>query len=92
MAPEIEQLLEKEGWTVQCYSPLEIEHENGSFASLNAAEMVIQYLRDQEAEARAFIALTTIQGCAGIAMQSCDGLMKNLWVSVEGECSKALAR
>lgn len=32
------------GWGIQCESPLEIKHKDGSFATLNAAEIVISYL------------------------------------------------
>ena len=36
------QILKSEGWEVECQSPLEIRHEDGSFASLNAADIVIR--------------------------------------------------
>lgn len=39
------ELLKQNGWTVECESPLEIRHENGSFASQNAAEIVIFSLK-----------------------------------------------
>jgi len=41
MNEEDEKLLEKLGWTVECYTPFEIRHEDGSFATLNAAEIVL---------------------------------------------------
>lgn len=39
---EIEPILERAGWTVECQSPLEIRHEDGSFASGIAANIVIE--------------------------------------------------
>ncbi len=39
-------LLNKNGWTLLCESPLEIEHEDGSFASMKAAEIIIDNLVD----------------------------------------------
>ncbi len=39
-------LLEKDGWTVECESPLEIRHEDGSFATLGAANILVQYYVD----------------------------------------------
>ena len=90
MKPETKQKLEEAGWAVECESPLEIRHEDGSFASLNAAEMVIDYLRQQETEHKAFGALNTIKGCAALAKQSCDGQMQKLWEAGEGECRKAV--
>lgn len=34
-------LLEKLGWTVECESPFEIRHEDGSFATGQAAHVVL---------------------------------------------------
>ena len=44
------ELLEKYGWEVECESPLEIRHSDGSFATLNAAKYVIGCLWDEEKE------------------------------------------
>jgi hypothetical protein len=38
----VEQLLEREGWTICCFSPLEVSHEDGSFASGQAATYTIE--------------------------------------------------
>jgi len=43
-----EALLERHGWTVECQSPFEIRHEDGSFASEQAAYMVLRFLKDDE--------------------------------------------
>lgn len=39
-------ILEYLGWIVECESPFEIRHENGSFASGQAADIVMSWLRD----------------------------------------------
>lgn len=39
------EILEKSGWIVECQSPFEIRHEDGSFATLNAAEIVLDEVR-----------------------------------------------
>ncbi len=41
-------LLEKYGWTVECESPFEIRHEDGSFASEIAADIVLKFYREQD--------------------------------------------
>jgi len=47
-----EQFLESLGWTVECQSPFEIRHTDGSFATGQAARMVLLVERgDAEAEA-----------------------------------------
>lgn len=37
-------LLAKYGWVVECESPFEIRCEDGSFATLGAAVIVLEYL------------------------------------------------
>lgn len=39
-----ENFLKKHGWTVECESPLEIKHEDGSIATGQAVQMIINYL------------------------------------------------
>lgn len=55
MTDDDRKLLEKNGWMVECESPLEIskteECECMGFASQEAAQIVIFYLRDQQREA-----------------------------------------
>jgi len=41
-----EQLLEKHGWTLECESPFEIRHEDGSFATGQAADIVLLALKE----------------------------------------------
>jgi hypothetical protein len=40
-----EELLKENGWEIECQSPFEIRHEDGSFASMNAAYSVVEELR-----------------------------------------------
>lgn len=40
-----ENLLKENGWEVECESPFEIQHQDGSFASMNAAYSVVEQLR-----------------------------------------------
>ncbi len=48
---ETEKLLERHGWVVECWSPFEIRHEEtGSFATLWAADMVVQVLKDEDTD------------------------------------------
>ncbi len=41
-----EQVLAHYGWIIECQSPYEIRHEDGSFASLQAARIVAAVLCD----------------------------------------------
>ena len=45
MHPLQEEYIESKGWTIECESPLEVRHTDGSFATLNAAQLVIDSLR-----------------------------------------------
>lgn len=47
-----ELILEKNGWVIESYSPLEIRHSDGSFASEQAARIVIAKLTENEEEDR----------------------------------------
>jgi hypothetical protein len=38
--------LEKAGWTLECETPLEIRHEDGSFASGQAAQLVLEHYKE----------------------------------------------
>lgn len=42
-----EMLLKAEGWELECESPFEIRHEDGSFASGQAAQIVLSVLREE---------------------------------------------
>lgn len=42
------ELFEKYGWTVECESPLEVRTDDGSFATMEAAHILLDYLREVE--------------------------------------------
>jgi len=42
---EREDLLKENGWVIECESPFEISHIDGSFASMSAAYSVVNELR-----------------------------------------------
>ena len=42
---EDKKMLDKNGWTLECESPFEIRHEDGSFATGQAARIVMEHLR-----------------------------------------------
>ena len=50
MNKEEEKLLEENGWEVECESPFEIRTEDGSFASGEAADIVLDYLKEETSE------------------------------------------
>jgi len=45
---EDKKILEKRGWTLECESPFEMRHKDGSFATGMAARIVMEHLRDVE--------------------------------------------
>lgn len=48
---EIEKLLEECGYTLECFSPLEISNEIGDRATGEFAQFIIESLRDSKKEA-----------------------------------------
>jgi hypothetical protein len=42
------ELLEKYGWVVECESPFEIRHNDGSFASIQGADCVLDSCKREE--------------------------------------------
>lgn len=85
-----EKMLEKEGWTIECESPFEIRHEDGSFATGQAARYVVLAM---EQEARIEVmhrSLTVIEGAAALAKQIKDGHVSQFWASVQAEARKGL--
>ena len=62
MDREDKEILTKNGWEVECESPFEIRHEDGSFATQQAAWIVLQDLRGEESIGHCNHCLTTIWG------------------------------
>lgn len=58
---EVDHMLEAEGWTLECESPLEIRHEDGSFATGQAARAVIESLAHREDTGSQAEALATLR-------------------------------
>jgi hypothetical protein len=55
------EIFEEEGWTIECESPFEIRHIDGSFATLNAANIVyIEIVLNHKLQKRAIA--SDIQG------------------------------
>ena len=44
----VNDLLESHGWTIECECPFEIRNEDGAFASGEAAQIVVDLLRETE--------------------------------------------
>jgi hypothetical protein len=57
-----EKLLNDNGWEVECYTPFEIRTKDGSFASGEAAWMVLHWLREQNASSPTYFVLRK-SGC-----------------------------
>ena len=47
-----EAILAEHGWEIECYSPFEIRTKDGSFASGEAAHIVLEYLRPRDCNPR----------------------------------------
>jgi len=47
---KIDKILEENGWCLECESPLEIRHEDGSFASGISANYIIRALIEDKDE------------------------------------------
>jgi hypothetical protein len=52
---DIEPILSRNGWTIECESPLEIRSEDGSFASGFAANIVIDQILKDSLDAYEFL-------------------------------------
>lgn len=57
-----EPFLESLGWTVECQSPLEIRHFDGSFATGFAAKVLVDYLKSEAGDesATGFVSTTPV--------------------------------
>ena len=47
MNKEVEKYMQEEGWIIECISPLEIRHEDGSFASGQAADILFEHYTNE---------------------------------------------
>ncbi|MBK6616193.1 hypothetical protein [Ottowia sp.] len=85
-------LLEQAGWTIECQSPLEIRHTDGSFATLNAARAVADALIMDPVHDKRLAALRHIEGAATVAQSTGDQTNQQLWKSVLVIVQDALPR
>lgn len=44
---ELKEYLKDEGWTIECETPLEVHHEDGSSATGLGASIVVDYYRKE---------------------------------------------
>lgn len=75
-------VLAENGWTVECESPFELRHDDGSFASGLAAEFVVEALERGAANDKRLTALQTIAGTANLARRTGDATNRQLWEQV----------
>lgn len=85
-----EQRLQETGWTVECQSPLEIRHEDGSFASGQAAQIVIDSLESEAAEELRRRTLIRLDAVASLARNVGDSYSRQLWEQAHQEIRTAL--
>lgn len=77
MTEEDEAILTKNGWEIECESPFEIRHEDGSFATGQAAQIVLEELRGEEEIGHCSVCYGTIYGYHGrFVDESSDGKTK----------------
>ena len=55
------EFLEKNGWIVECQSPFEISTKDGSFASGQAAYMILAQLREEQKQWKTLIIYNSIE-------------------------------
>lgn len=87
------QILEENGWDVECESPLEIRHSDGSFASGQAA-LIIRESFTQEARCEKFHqTLVDIAATSGMAKNAAPTEFdKGLWGEVHARSTAAISQ
>jgi len=75
------ELLKQNGWTIECESPLEIRHENGSFATLNAAETIIFSLKLEDI----FASVTDFKVWDDVLVMSAAEIKENFGITVSNQ-------
>ncbi len=90
MNTDTEQMLADAGWEVECQSPLELRHPDGSFASGQAAQCVIASLRDEACHDARHDALVRIEATASMAAAGAKagGFESHLWTEV-ARCARS---
>lgn len=72
-------VLAENGWTIECESPFELRHDDGSFASGQAAEMVVEALESVD---KRLTALRVVETTAAVARHTGDATSQQLWERV----------
>ena len=81
MNKQDEKLLELNGWTVECESPFEIRNIDGSFASLQAADIVLADIRSES------IVMKFPELALGARFKYLDGASSEskIWIKISDE-------
>ena len=75
------ELLESNGWSIECESPLEIRHKDGSLATQNAAKIIIFSLNLEDILA----AVTDFQPWDDVLVMSAAEIKQNFGIEVSKE-------
>ena len=72
-------LLAKAGWQVECHSPFEIRHEDGSFATEQAAYIVLDSIREE------YNIMSFEELALGSRFKYLDGKSNNIWIKISND-------
>lgn len=87
------QILEENGWEVECESPLEIRHSDGSFASGQAALIVRESLTLESRSEKLHQTLLDIAATAGMAKNAAPTeFEKGLWREVHARSTAVISQ
>ena len=73
-----EEMLALDGWEIECHSPFEIRHEDGSFATGQAADIVLSSLKEE-------LKIFTFKELAFGARFSYVKDLDNIWIKLSEE-------
>lgn len=79
-----EELLNKNGWEIECQSPFEIRHKNGSFATMDAAYIIVSKLKMNDIISDDKIYLEN--SCSNIK-KTTEEIIKSVLKALDGEKS-----
>lgn len=89
---DIEAVLKDNGWEIQCEHPFEIRHEDGSYASGQAAHIVLHCLKTPEIKYLAQIAKLLDMAGDQFGNHGCNDLPSDFWDGVSHEDQVELYR
>jgi len=76
-----EKLLKKYGWEIECEHPFEIKHKDGSFATNQAAHMVVEQLEINDIEENSLENVDGDRFLRGIKMYGWDSKFRREYES-----------